>query len=402
MKKIPKQKSISNKFYIKSAEIISIFFWTYIITKFFVIDFDVIIIYKYFPKLNWLIKYKFFVLLVIICFFVIFFKGTNLLKYFAFILIYPFFLLFWRIPKLLLRTKNWICVFAALEIIISFFKRLKFNFAIFTFVIISALLILTTSSSYTLIPAITILFLFLINYFINRFKYAFNPFRNLTIQSETLAKIWNAMQEKFSLPKTEENIIETKYLIENPQYVNNLQIILIINKMCYFLISKLRNFKHSKVSVFYSIFNIIISVIVTIIIFGFINFALYKLNPDSFYNPNLDSFISFLYYSLNTIFTNGIHDFYPTGNIARLFNSIEIVFGFLILMILYFLLTTIFRERHNEQIDNAIITMKSQAAAIEKFMEKEYKLTPNQALDEIEKIKGSMLKIIYYFTQNIK
>lgn len=188
MEEIQEQKSTSAKLNIKSAEIISIFFWSYLIIKFFIIDFDVIIIYKYFPEINWIITYKFFVLLTIIAFLVIFFKAKKLLKYLAYILIYPFFLIFWRIPKLLLKTKNWIGVFAALEIIISFFKRLKYNFIIFTFVTISILLILTTSSKYTLIPSITVLFLYLIIYFIGRFKYAFNPFRNLTIQSETIAK----------------------------------------------------------------------------------------------------------------------------------------------------------------------------------------------------------------------
>lgn len=402
MEEIQEQKSTSTKFNIKSAEIMSIFFWSYLIIKLFVIDFDVIIINKYFPKLNWIITYKFFALLAIIAFLIFFLKGRWLLKYLAFFLIYPFFLIFWRIPKLLLRTKNWIGVFAALEIIISIFKRFRYNFIIFTFFTIAALLILTTSSKYTLIPSITVLFLYLIIYFIGRFKYAFDPFRNLTIQSETVAKISNSMLEKIILPKTEENKSKTKSLINDPQYVNNLQFILIIDKMCYFLISKLRNFKRSKVSIFYSLFNILTSMIITIILFGFINFALFKIDPNSFKNPNLNNFIHFIYYSLNTIFTNSIHDFYPVGNIARLFSSIEIFFGFLIIVILFFLLTTIFREKHNEQIDNAIITMKSQATSIEKFMVNKYKLTPNQALEEIEKIKGSMLKIIYYFTQNIQ
>lgn len=405
MSEIQRHKPKSKKFNAKLAELIAILTWLYFTIKFLFIDFDVFLIQRYLPEMNWIIKYKFFVFIVIVLILWILLKGEYLLKLIGYILGYPVFLLFWRIPKLLFRTKNWIGIFAALEIIISLFKKIKFNFVVFTCVAISCLLILVTSSPYTLIPSTIFLFGYLIIYFISRFKYAFHPFSTLTVQSDALTKIWINIQDKFrfrevdSNEKKEEN---TDKKGRDPQWAMNLQFVLIINKICYFLMSKLRNFKRSKIAVLYSILSIVGSVFITIIVFSFINFAIYKLSPSSFSNPNLGRFVYFLYYSFNTIFTNSINDFYPTGDIARLINCIEIFFGFIILVILFFLLTTILKEKHNEQIDGVISAVDSQATMIERFIEDEYKLSPIQALKEIEKVKGSMLKIIYYFINSIE
>ena len=56
---------------------------------------------------------------------------------------------------------------------------------------------------------------------------------------------------------------------------------------------------------------------------------------------------------------------------------------------------------HKEQIDNVISNMKSQALLIEKHLETVYNLTPEKALNEIEKIKGVLLNFIYYLIRNI-
>lgn len=404
MSNIQESEIKSKKFNLKLAELSSLIFWMYFTIKLIFIDFDVLFIQKYMPGFNWLIKYKFFVLIVSILILWLILKSEYLLKFIGFLVIYPFFLFFWRIPKLLLRTRNWIGVFAALEIIISFFKRIKYNFILFVFVSISALLILTTDNSFTLIPSILILFIYLIVYFIGRFKYAFHPFSTITLQSDALGKIWSNMSDRFKYVEIEEsNEQEDETESDSdPGWAINLQFVLIIDKICYFLISKLKRFKRSKVAIAYSLLSIIGTVFITIIIFSFINFALFKISPSSFSNSSFSKFIYFIYYSFNTIFTNSINDFYPVGDVARLVNSMEIFFGFIILVILFFILTTIFQEKHNEQIDGVIVAVDSQATEIEKFIKAEYKLTPIQALKEIEKIKGSMLKVIYYFLNNIE
>ena len=403
MEELPKAENKSKKLNIKLAEIASLLIWLYFCVKMFVIDFDVLFIQKYIPGLNWAINYKFFILIATLLIIWLFLKNALFFKFVFFVFIYPFYLLCWRLPKLLFKSKNWIGVFAALEFLISFFKRFKFNFIMFVLIAFSILFILSTNSKYTIVPAMVVIFLYLVFYFIIRFKYAFHPFNAITIQSESMTKMWSFLSSRFGnieieAEKTNDN---NKSNTNEPNWMN-LQFILIMNHICYFLTSKLRKFKRSKIAVAYSMLGIFSTIIITVLAFGFINYGLYKIIPASFYNPNLNSLIYFFYYSFNTLFSNNINDFYPLSDLARLINCAEILFGFIIFVILVFILTTILRERHTEQIDDVITIVHSQATEIEKFIELEFKLTPIDALKEIEKIKGAMLKVIYYFIDNIE
>ena len=92
--------------------------------------------------------------------------------------------------------------------------------------------------------------MYLIMYFVIRFKYAFNPFNALTVHSDALTKLWTVTQNQSNLPKNGENS-ESEYSydknINNTKWATQLQFVLIENKICYFLISKLQKFKRSNI-----------------------------------------------------------------------------------------------------------------------------------------------------------
>jgi hypothetical protein len=94
-------------------------------------------------------------------------------------------------------------------------------------------------------------------------------------------------------------------------------------------------------------------------------------------------------------------DFYPVGSFARFMNSVEIFFGFLILAILFFLITNVVRERHTEELDQMIVLAKARGGELDKLILSEFDLTVEEALQEVEKIKGSLLKLIYYLASQI-
>jgi hypothetical protein len=147
--------------------------------------------------------------------------------------------------------------------------------------------------------------------------------------------------------------------------------------------------------------SLILTVCITVIVFSFINLAIYKADPYSFNSIPRGNFLFFVYYSFNTLFTNSINDFYPISDIARFISSLEIFFGFLIIVILFFLFTTILRDKHNEEIDSAIVALKKQGQELESYISTEYKMDIDAAIKTVEEIKGGMIKIIYFFSKYI-
>jgi hypothetical protein len=375
------------------AEIFCIVTWLYLVIKIFVFDFDAYFLYNYLPSLSWIINYKFFILLAFISICWMLLKTKKFLKLIGFLFIYPPFFIFYRIPKLLFKAKSWVGIFALIEIAISFFRSLKFNVIIFTAVAFSCLFILKTESKYLLIISIVTLFAYLINHFVRCFRYAFRPFNIFSIQSEKIIEQWKKLQDQFAVKNI--NKYNEKHEI-NEKWANNLQILIILNKICCFIILKLRNFQKSGFAIIYSLSSLIGTFFITIFVFTLQNLALSKLSPNSFVGSASKSFGEFFYYSFNTIFTHSGNELYPASTLARVFSCLEIFSGFLIVIIIVFLLLTIFREKHNEQINNAIMTIENQALVSQDFIRKEFSLNIDEAIQEIEKIKGALVKVIYF------
>jgi len=381
-KKTKKSRSI--------LEILIFLFWIFLIIKIFIFDFDNFIIQTYFPSLTWAIKYKFFIL---IGFLVLLWLGLKNKEFFiliCFVIFYPFFFLFWRIPKILFKTKNWVGIFSTVGIVTSFLKSLKLNFIVFTVVMISGLLILVSNNYFFLVPSLVILFLFLIFHFVRRFSQGFNKFEIFTKYAGSILKFWQQIQDAIGTSQSKEN-----------EESNRLQWLLVLNKCCGFLVSKLRYLQKSSTTFFYYLFNLSYSIVLVIVVFAFQNLALYKIDASSFNGQPKGGILFFVYYSTNTLFTSNIVDFYPVSILARLFGTVEIIFGFFVLVILVYLLFTILREKHKQEIETSIITLEKQGSELEKIINTEFHLSIDQAINEVQKIKGSLLKVIYYLMSNI-
>lgn len=379
--------------------IFSILFWIYLILKLFIFDLDYYLLQEYFPQHEWVIKYKFFIIIGVIALYWFFVKTKTFLYSCLLIIFYPFYFIFWQIPKVLFKRKSWLGIFAAFGIVITICKSAKLNFITFALVSISIIVVFANKSDIPLSFAITILFLFLMLHFAKRFYFAFKPFRNFSLKPELFSKLNKNLEEAYHIPP-EFKLKKTNELTKEQQgkWITNLQGLILFNKIYLFLISKLRSFQRSKVIISYAIIILIYTLFLTIVIFAMQNYALFKLNPDCFNNPGMHSYGYFLYYSFNTMFTNSIADFSPICGWARLLNSLEIFFAFVILVILVSVIFTVFQERHNQEIDSVIDTLKHQGMELETYINSEYKLTVGDALKEIENLKGSMINIIYYFS----
>src|SRR5579864_4413065 len=80
-------------------ETAAVLFWLYAITKLFVFDVDVYLLDLFASKWTWLLNYKFPILLGLIVFGMIVSRSLTLGLTVLFIVLYPFFVLFWKIPR---------------------------------------------------------------------------------------------------------------------------------------------------------------------------------------------------------------------------------------------------------------------------------------------------------------
>lgn len=398
-----KEKKNKGKLLLRiSMEGLAIVFWLYSIIKLFVYDIDIFLINSLLPSASWIIKNKFFIILGLIALIWLFTKNRTILKWFLYIIFYPFILLFWEIPKLFIARKSWIGAFALIGITLSFFKSIKFNVISAALFLIPIFLISAFSQQSILWISIVLLLIFICTMYFRSFYFAFRPSLLFQIQAQVISKFWENQKKSLQPDDEIKNVpIEKMHPYQLQKWSNNLQLAIIYNRTCYFLMAKLRNFQRSRINVLYYVFTFLLLVALTITVFSLTNYALYKINVSNFKVSFIPNLFYFFYYSVNTLFTNGITDFYPVTVASRFLNTLEVIFAFLLLVILFFLVTTIQGSRHTEEVDAVVNALRMQGKTLEGFIESEYQISIAQAIKELERIKAGLIKVIYFLSSNI-
>lgn len=385
-------------------EVSAILLWVFLFVKFFVFDIDVYLVSAVGDEWMFLLKYKFFVILALGLLLWHCLGTRGFLSWLFFVLVSPFLFILWRIPQVLLRSKSWVVVVGYFSAIISFFKSLKANLVLFGIISLSTVLILTQKNEQVLVACMLALGASLVWHYIKRFIDSFKPPELFGANAGTLKKIGEGLQMQYInnrllTEKKKNDMSEEEY----KKYVGKLEQVVLFDRLWYFLASKLRDFRKSRTLMIFCFGKLIYTLVITIIFFAILNYAVYKINPGSFVTPSTSvGFIHFIYYSFNAIFTSNLIDFYPVGSLARLMNCMEIFFGFMIVVIIFFIITTVHKEKHTEELDRMIGLARTQGRELDALIHTEFDLTVEEAITEIEKIKGSTLKLIYYLASRIE
>lgn len=381
---------------------IAILFWLYILIKLFVYDIDSFLINTYFPTTRWLIEYKFFILLFIMISFWFFTKKNYAVQLAFFIVFFPFILLFWKIPYMIYQTKSWTIAIAFVNTIISFFSSFKYNFFIFSISSITFFLIFKFKEPAILYIAIAILIATIITIYINRFLTIFMPSSMYKIH----LKFVNFLIKHGNLvTKIDDEIKDLKVVEMNSaqiqKWTNNLQLTIIINKGCFFLSSRLQEYQKSNLNIIFYLLNLFVLLFITVFFFSGMNYALYRIEQNSYYITEGQSFFNFFYYSFNTIFFSSIPEITASSNFAHTLKMLEIIFSFLLITIFTVLIFNIKSKKHTDELGKIIHELTVQGLQIESRIQSEYKMSINDAIVELERLKSGLINFIYFLSKNL-
>lgn len=250
-----------------------------------------------------------------------------------------------------------------------------------------------------LIIGMVLLLTVLVAHFSRRVRFAFIPSKALVFPRKGYISLVETVLKQCRLPQEIKSTSLEKLTPEQREKrAANLQFMVIANRATAFIAAKLKEFQESKLILLYFILGLLFTLCLTVVLFSLINLGLQKIDPLAFSKSSPRGFLFFLYYSFNTILTNGIADFYPVSSIARLLNSLELLFAFLIIVILFFVYTNIKNEKAKEEMANLVQSLTTQGEEIEELIHQEYDTNVSNAIKEIERLPSSMIKVIYYFT----
>jgi len=140
-------------------EPLAIIVWAYAIIKVLVFDIDIYLFRLIAPRAQWILNLRVFVLASIIAILWLVLGHRQFIVFFGYIIAYPLVLLFWKLPKLLLR--RWAAFLVFLPTIYATVVTFRSTFALYTGAAISTVIIALTEEPILLVLAMLYLSFFL-------------------------------------------------------------------------------------------------------------------------------------------------------------------------------------------------------------------------------------------------
>jgi hypothetical protein len=383
------------------VDLVAALFWLYAIVKVFVFDVDVYLISLVSPESVWLLNYKFLILLGLILVAMLVTRSFVLGFAVAYVALYPFVILFWKVPRFVWKQQSWLFAFAILNAVVGFIRSFKRDFISGTLFLISAVLILSSGNQYVLCGSSLIVFALVVFAYALAFVRAFKP----SAIFQTYTKVFPIIK-KADFLKVDASVRNLPVEIMTAKQLElrtiGLQNVVLYNRACLLISKKLRDYQRSGANVASYLLSLVTLLLFAVISFALINYALYKVSAGLYqFTYSKESFFAFVYYSAGSMFyaANGLVPVEPLSQFVQL---VQFFCALLVLVILVTVIFSLRNERYSTQLEKVVITIEGEGRAAEALLLSEFNLgSINSAIDVLQKAKVGFIGLIVYLTNNL-
>ena len=164
------------------SHITALAIWSYATIKLFIYDVVNFVVTNYAPEFSWIIEFRFAIIIASISVGLIVFKKQQVLKFALFLLFYPILIIFWYLPRYILKSNNWMFLIVVINTVFSFFMSFRANFVAISMSIIAVTFICVFEDKYVLYGSSFIILTLIGFVFFRKIALAFKPappFENL-------------------------------------------------------------------------------------------------------------------------------------------------------------------------------------------------------------------------------
>lgn len=383
-------------------DIISVIIWTYSLIKLFIFDIDVYLIKNFFQNFDFLIKYKFVIILLVITAFVLISKKWKLVGDSFYVLFFPLIIIFWKIPILLLKIQSWNLFFILLTYVAIMLRSARFSFVTNTVILTCIVAILASSRNLILWPSVLLLLIITMVVIFQRIISVYTGSPILKYVSDAVSFVFDKGKPTFTL-ENEVKTLPVEKLTESQlqKWSTSLQLSVIFCKGCAFLTRRLRDFQRSKYSTIVYILNFLSLVLFSMISFAFIYYGLFKINAH-YYITSTPQFFDFFYFSFNKAIYSTIAGLQVTGVFPKIITMIQQFVSVCFFTFIVMLFVSINDEKRSNEVDEVINKIEKNEKMMELNIQDQFSLTIIDAIKKLEKYSAGMIKVIYFLSKDIE
>lgn len=381
-------------------------FWTYALLKVFVSDIDSELSHAISPHSNWVVEYRFFIFLAFLVLIVVALRKTGWIIFsLAYIALFPLVVVFWKLPRLLYRTKSWVAFFAVFNVVSAAIYDLRYTIVVVAVVLFSCLAILVGRDHGLLGFAAVVLVVLLAVTVARTIKFSIAPSRFLRVQRDAINKGLNSKVGR-ALTSVNDDLkraeIEKFTPEQQNQFVTSLTLAVIAHRGLYFWCYQLEQYRKSAASVFFTAATYLSLLTRAVVALALVNDAIFKIQPAQFVavvHPNL---VTFIRYSLVGLYGGEIDALKAHGNVANLVSILTIIIGVVVITTLFLTLALSFRETRNDTgIAETISEIKSEGRDLEQRLRTEWEVSPEEAVARLEQLRAGLIGVVRFFANRM-
>lgn len=373
--------------------------WLYITIKIFIFDIDNYVLNHFFPKYIWILKFKIIMIFIVFSLFALVMKKSSFFWNLLYIFAFPLWILFVKIPMFIFKKKSWKLGFVLLSTIISFFRNFKSKIAMLSFFIIFTLIILFIDYVFLLWFSIIGVMCLLFTIYFLQFYSIFTSSSIYELYSKGIELIVKKGNKSFRLNEEIRHLtIPTMDKKQLKEWQSSLEAVIVANKTCGYIASKLKMYKESGINAIFYILNFLKIFFMTVFSFSLTNYGLYQIESANYYIKS-PSFFTFIYYSINLSFFNNISDIIPLSSLSKSLVIVQYVFSIILGSVILLLFFSVLKEKHSKEIDSAIKKIDKQKIYLEKNIKQDYNLSVPEAIKELQKLESAMTKLIIFLSK---
>ncbi|MCK4530074.1 MAG: hypothetical protein KAU44_02775 [Candidatus Marinimicrobia bacterium] len=305
---------------------------------------------------------------------------------------YPLLVVFWFLPKAILRNGKIYLFFGYIDFIFNRIKQYKKTITHLSIIILIIFLLLATNSNAIIIVGM-LYFTFL--YYLIVVKYV--------LQSLQPAKLFGANVDKkiddlIKKPEKSYFFVNsiTDYrgddkLEEEESKLKKVERLIIAKTIIEHFASNLNGSRGKRAFVISWAYQFIGFIMLTIAYFTFLNYELYVIDASNFSTTINPEVFDFLYYTMKTFIFSNIESIIPVSTIAKIIEITSfLTVGVFVLIIVTSIIFSLRQERINDNIKKATEFCTVQNNFIVKQVEVQYQMSVESVLLDMKTIKQSV------------
>ncbi len=406
-----KKKKKKAKRYLK--ELIFFILWSIIFIKLFVLDIESVFVEKYLPELSFLLAYRliFYLLILVIIWYSL--RNKSFFKNFFYFLGFPFYVLIWKLPKILLwripryffKRRHWIFMYSYINSVINHFWSFRFN--TFKILLLLSSIILTFNSSSKVVLYFTLISqLFLLTVLIyDKFKVAFQPIGLFKLNLE-LTKLKDKKKKKDFFDTIMSDIDEAE-IVENEEIKDkkqlekiekkkkeNIERIILIKSLFSFLSSRLKDFLSRRTYIVVFFTKTLLTFLFAWFLISMMNYNVFTISREEFNFQITPKFFDFIYYTFHSMLHGNIQDILPSGVLAKILDILAPTTSLLITGTLLTVFFTVKTEHYKDNLKEVIAYSDDKLNNLEQRLIDYHNYTMDEAMSFLEEKKSFVCIVV--------